>query len=327
MELNAPLHIHWEITNKCNFNCIQCYQQNDKVRDNLSDRDLMNIAKKIVDAGVFQVSVSGGEPFLVKNIVEILTYLKENNVDLVVCSNGSYLKDEHIDVMKNYKIPIQISLDSSFEEKNNKIRGNEQAFSLAISCIKKLINNNIEVSLAFCATKYNYLDIEGVTELCFKLGIQRLVIGEVLPVYGGFNYENLLFEEETYAEFLRCIKILQEKYSNIDIFVNSEWGFLYSDICGHAPCTALDRDFAILHNGYVTPCPFIRNPNYFLGNLLKMDVSTIWKKGKETAFYKAKHLGCSDKCKYYISCLGGCKAQLANTNGQIERKDPRCPLQ
>lgn len=51
MELNAPLHIHWEITNKCNFNCIQCYQQNDKVRDNLSDRDLMNIAKKIVDAG------------------------------------------------------------------------------------------------------------------------------------------------------------------------------------------------------------------------------------------------------------------------------------
>ena len=93
MELNAPLHIHWEITNKCNFNCIQCYQQNDKVRDNLSDRDLMNIAKKIVDAGVFQVSVSGGEPFLVRNIVEILTYLKENNVDLVVCSNGSYLQD------------------------------------------------------------------------------------------------------------------------------------------------------------------------------------------------------------------------------------------
>ena len=32
MELSAPLHIHWEITNKCNFNCMQCYQKNDETK-------------------------------------------------------------------------------------------------------------------------------------------------------------------------------------------------------------------------------------------------------------------------------------------------------
>lgn len=327
MELSAPLHIHWEITNKCNFKCMQCYQQNDAERKNLANEELMNIARKIVNAGVFQVSVSGGEPFLVENILEILSYLKQNNVDLIVCSNGGCIEDEYINTIKSYKIPIQISLDSYLEEKDNEIRGNEQAYELTVSCIKKLVKKDIDVSIAFCATKYNYQDIEGITKLCIDLGVRKLVIGEVLPIYGEFSCKDLLFEKKTYIEFLGYVKVLKEKYNNlVEIYVNSEWGFLYSDFCGHAPCTALDRDFAILYNGYVTPCPFIRNPKYFIGNISEMDVSTIWKLGKETEFYKAKHLGCDERCKYYELCLGGCKAQLANVDSQIERRDPRCPL-
>ena len=96
MRLTAPLHIHWEITNMCNYSCIHCYQKNDKMRYNLSPNQLMDIAMKMVKAGVFQVSISGGEPFLIKNIEDIVSFLVYHNIDVLICSNGSILEDKHI---------------------------------------------------------------------------------------------------------------------------------------------------------------------------------------------------------------------------------------
>ena len=327
MRLTAPLHIHWEITNMCNYSCIHCYQKNDKMRYNLSPNQLMDIAMKMVKAGVFQVSISGGEPFLIKNIEDIVSFLVYHNIDVLICSNGSILEDKHIDMLKKYRVPIQISLDSYNAEKHNKIRNNNTSFEDVISNIKKLINNDINLSVAFCATKYNYRNICGLIELCVNLKIKKLVIGEVMPIYGNFGKNYLMLTSEMYIKLFTDIKRAIKKYNDLlDIYINSEWGFIYDQKIDHAPCTALDRDFAILYNGYVSPCPFIRNPNYFIGNVLEYDIVQLWNLAKETNFYKYKHSGCMNECQFFEKCLAGCKADLANNNLNIERRDPRCPL-
>ncbi len=328
MILSAPLHIHWEVTNKCNYKCKHCYQQHDGKRVTLPTDDLLFIANQIVKAGVFQVSISGGEPFSVDGILDILDFLKNNNIRTIICSNGSQINSDTILALKNMDMPVQISLDSCIEKKHNEFRGSENAFDVAVTAIRLLNSAEINTSVAFCATQYNYEDFEGVVKLCIDLGVKHIVVGEMIPVRGGDETNgNLLFSLDTYKIFSEKLKNIIIKYNgSISIHVNSEWGFVVSDFYDHAPCTAFDRDFAILADGSVSPCPFIRNPLYFIGNVLENTIEDLWIKAKRTSFYKCKNLGCDNSCSYYEKCLGGCKAQLANSNQNISRRDLRCPI-
>ena len=328
MILSAPLHVHWEVTNECNYRCKHCYQQNDEKRVTLPTQELMFIAEQIVSSGVFQVSISGGEPFFVNDIFEILDYLSLNNVKIVICSNGSQIHSDALKKLQQLSVPVQVSLDSHIAKKHNDFRRSNNAFEDAVDTIRKLVNSNINTSVAFCATQYNFMDLEGVIKLCIDMGVSNLVIGEMIPIRGGTaENSNLLFPLETYNIFTKNIKALIEKYRCfISIHINSEWGFIVSDFYEHVPCTAFDRDFAILSDGSVSPCPFIRNPNYFVGNVLSSTIEELWMKAKQSKFYLEKHLGCDNSCTYYEKCLGGCKAQLANTNQDIGRRDLRCPI-
>lgn len=112
MILSAPLHVHWEVTNECNYRCKHCYQQNDEKRVTLPTQELMFIAEQIVSSGVFQVSISGGEPFFVNDIIEILDYLSLNNVKIVICSNGSQIHSDALKKLQQLSVPVQVSLDS-----------------------------------------------------------------------------------------------------------------------------------------------------------------------------------------------------------------------
>lgn len=324
MELTAPLHIHWEITNECNFNCMQCYQKNDEQKSMLSSDEILAVATKIIDANIFQVSISGGEPFMVPVLYEVLRKFKENNLDVLICSNGSYIHEKDAQQLKEYGIPVQISLDSYIKDKNNIIRGNSEAFDLAIGAIQCLVKNGVDVSVAFCASRFNYMDFLGIARLCSELNVKKLVLGEMLPVRGD-NENQYLFSKDDYVNFLREAKEVKESlHDEVDIYINCNWGFIVDDSFQHAPCTALDRDCAILYNGIVVPCPFIRNPEYYLGNVLNESIEQIWCNSKNSYFYKYKHCGCDKDCSYYTKCMSGCKAELANKNLSLERRDPRC---
>lgn len=274
MELSAPLNVHWEITNECNFNCLQCYQRSDNNRCHLTDNQILYVASQIVEAGIFQVSLSGGEPFMVPVLFDVIRLFKKNNIDVIVCSNGSLISDTHAALLRELDVPIQISLDSSNEQLNNQIRGHQQAFNLALNAIDILVRHSVDVSISFCATKNNFMDLGGVAKTCISHNVKKLIIGEMLPVRSDVQNKNLLSRKE-YIAFLENARKIKDELESLEIFINTNWGFIIDSYFDHAPCTALDRDFAILYNGYVTPCPFIRHMKYYLGNILDESIKEI----------------------------------------------------
>lgn len=323
MGLDAPLNIHWEITNECNFHCIQCYQQNDEAHTRLTDAQILSVAHDIVDCGIFQVSLSGGEPFMVSVLYDVIDLFKRNHIDVLVCSNGSYISERDIKPLLDFEVPVQISLDSSDEKTNNLIRGHPQAYKLALRAIDLLVKSGVDVSIAFCASKRNYMDLDGVAETCVAHGVRKLVVGEMLPVRGDTKNESLLTRSD-YISFLKYAKRVKQDNRDLEVYINTNWGFIIDADFDHAPCTALDRDFAILYNGNVTPCPFIRNPDYYLGNVLTQGIKDIWSQSKFSEFYLKKHSGCDRSCAEYERCMSGCKAEAANRGWPLEGRDLRC---
>lgn len=325
--MSAPIHVHWEITSLCNLKCLHCYQQSDgSTRQYVGNDILHSIARKLIEGGVFQLTLTGGEPFLVGGLQDLVRYLNDSGITPQISSNGTLIDRAAVSWLRSVRARLQISLDSDEPKVHDYIRRRKGAFELALRGIDLLQEHDIPVSLAFCANRQNFRGTEGVVSLAISKGIEVLAIGEVVPLY-GHCHDELAFTPVQYEQFVDIVVGLRQTYGDcIDIQFISEWGFLYSNAVEHSPCTAMDRDMAVFYDGRVLPCPFIRHESYTIGNLLDSDVEQLWHSEAAARFRAQKHLGCDSTCQHFPTCKGGCKASLANRGMPITHTSPSCPL-
>ena len=62
------MKICWAITSSCNKNCKYCFRF---VKNDVSLSDKKRVLNSLIKKNVREISFCGGEPFLVRNIVEI----------------------------------------------------------------------------------------------------------------------------------------------------------------------------------------------------------------------------------------------------------------
>lgn len=71
--LKVPLYAQLEITDLCNHKCIHCYhldsELNNRPIEVINDKTVLECAQRLVDNNIFEVSITGGEPFIKKKIV------------------------------------------------------------------------------------------------------------------------------------------------------------------------------------------------------------------------------------------------------------------
>ena len=88
--LSAPLDVHIAITNKCNLRCPYCYA-NDKnflEHNDMTLEQIINVIDKCVDANIFKISWSGGEPLCRPELFEILKYAHKKGFKQSIITNG-----------------------------------------------------------------------------------------------------------------------------------------------------------------------------------------------------------------------------------------------
>jgi len=98
-KLEAPLIAQLELTDKCNIKCLHCYHLDpnflSKTND-LEEKDMIFLAKKIVKSGIFDVVLTGGEPLTRKKLVtSLVKYFKDNNIHVSLNTN-LLLMDEYV---------------------------------------------------------------------------------------------------------------------------------------------------------------------------------------------------------------------------------------
>lgn len=144
------------ITQACNFNCYFCHRegisQNKKTLLDVDDICYIyeNANKKL---GFDTMTISGGEPLLVKNIVDIARSLYERGCKTTIVTNGSLL-NKNFEIGK-YISKINISLHTLEEKEYEKIVGKEDQFNVVINNIKEFrkMYPNIEINLNYALIK------------------------------------------------------------------------------------------------------------------------------------------------------------------------------
>ena len=166
-----PLVATWVTTYLCPLKCPMCYQIRKKSED-LSTEDSKNMIWALQQAGVYFLHLTGGEPLVRKDIIEIIKYAKKD-LGMHVSLNTS-CTDPHnqiYDVAKELDTLI-ISFDG-MEENHDKNRG-KGSFKKNIEVIKEIRKRGLKVNVTtnMCYGDHNKDDVPKLTALAKELNVK-----------------------------------------------------------------------------------------------------------------------------------------------------------
>lgn len=160
------------ITNQCNSNCIMCpiseiARQTSKI-ENIEN--LIAISELIPNEN-HHITITGGEPFLLKkNIFILFEYLRNNltNVEFLLLTNGRALADEkYFNLFKTYrphKLLVGIPLHGNNAQLHDLITQAPGSFNQSVVAIKRLIKSDIATELRIVVSKLNIDYMQEIAE-------------------------------------------------------------------------------------------------------------------------------------------------------------------
>lgn len=302
--LSAPIEIEFEITNKCNMNCVHCAvgAKNTSKENELTTEQIKDIFEQMKEMKIFAVTLTGGEPFIRPDIFELLHYADNLGIRVHILTNGLLINENNIELIPQ-NVKIQLSIDGLGEVYDG-IRGvgNFDKLEKVISLLKK---HNRAFSGCFVYSNKNKENLDATMEYCLKNNI-RLKINTLLPF--GRAYENLGYldpELDSDAERLfsnRKIKIqaYRERYAKKFPHGRPLNIFDYFEIFQKSfqACDAGRTDLWITSTGIVYPCPNLAAIEQLpLGSLSESSLSEIWNNKNSEEFRNTYNWSAFSDCQ------------------------------
>lgn len=334
-------HCQIEITGKCNMKCEHCRAW-EEAKVHMS----LELYKKGIDFAVseadsdFRLTVSGGEPFLHPNLIEMMKYAKNKGIeDVIITTNGSLVTLDKLKELKDIgfkNLTVQISVDSFNFEEHNKFRNFPKAFELAMKAFDLAKEVGIDSSLRSSITPDRINQIEGLVNLAIKKGAKRIGIGSVIPAGKGKENKSLLMNCNQKRIFLEKIAELKVQHPEIDITTEDPLKFALKDCPWeygdydisqegfYGGCSAGISGFNIDSEGIITPCAVLLEK---IVDLKKLNLEEAKKEYVSSEVIKNlfnRNLkGKCASCKLKRLC-GGCRAVAAGTNEDYLGEDTTC---
>lgn len=140
------------ITNNCNLQCQGCFVEKLKGEQmTLSDwQKIINQAKQL---GVFAFLIAGGEPFLMKDLLDLIASNKDRV--FAIFTNGTCINNEQLQFLKKTSnLAIVLSLEGD-ERLTNQRRG-EKVYKKVLTTLKNLSKQGVLSGISITVTKDNY---------------------------------------------------------------------------------------------------------------------------------------------------------------------------
>lgn len=272
--------LHFELSSRCNERCIHCYIPDNKknMGFDMPIAKVKSLLDEYAAMGGIHVTLSGGEAFLHKDIIDIARYCREKDFEISILSNLIALKNEQIEALKPLNISmIQVSLYSMNPEIHDFITTVKGSFEKTKAAIEKLVAADIPVQISCPIMKANCHGYDKVLDYAKSLKIKAQT-DYIIMARADLDTENLanrlslketeevlrnIIEHDTlYRDLLKNQPISEEIKSNRERYLKQPvCGVGYDNCC-------------ITTNGDVYPCPGWQD--YILGNVYKQSLQAIW---------------------------------------------------
>lgn len=276
---NSPSSIAIDITSKCNFKCLHCFNESGEVKnDDLSDEQLLNAFEQMKDMGLITVCLCGGEPMMRYDLAKkALKILKGHVGQVNMVSNGWFATKENLQELKSLGLhSYQVSLDGKNAFQHDNFRNKPGAFDRAINAIKMAKQVGLTVSTATTPNKFNYKSISEIIDLCYSLGVSLMRSMPLIPMGRGHINQNIMLSADEYIYYQFKMKQAVYKYQYL---MSIEWGdpidhLFRMPINAQANLKTFHVD--IKSNGNIVPSTYLP---IVVGNIKETTLKEFWEKG------------------------------------------------
>lgn len=172
------------VANKCNYRCPFCHNegQEKQAKTNLmSLDDFVSLIDLLANENIEELNISGGEPFVNKNIVDMIEYAHSNlSCDISCATNLSLITPEQIEQLAKTRIKFNIQFPYVNEIAFHKSTGNGN-LSEILHKIKLIREADINIGLNTVIQNSNATDYEQIV----MFAIENELPLKFLPKIGG----------------------------------------------------------------------------------------------------------------------------------------------
>lgn len=313
-EANHQIYsVIFEITPKCNFNCVHCYLHNHHTSEEMSYEEIIRIIDILYEKEVLFLTLTGGDIFTRSDFLDIYLCAKKKGFIIELYTNGALITDEAIEVFDKYPpLLVDISLYGSCEETYKKVTGVSGAFTKVIDNIEKMIEKGIRVSLKAPVINLYFDELPQIKAIAEKYSLPFRTGFEIFPSIDNDprvqNYAVPLKDSLAYEfkEFDKKPRTFGEEWETelVDLLKDRP---LFRCKIGRASC-------AIDYEGKMCPCMSFRHA----GEKLTLEnFDRLWHQfGKYLEMRASENYKCL-KCKAYDFC-DICPAMMQFVHGDLE---------
>jgi cyclic pyranopterin phosphate synthase len=148
-------YIRLSISDVCNFKCGYCLPDGYRIdksdnRKFISKEEISRLAKALSELGVSKIRLTGGEPTIRKDFIDIIKDIKKNSgiKKTVITTNGYKLNKIAKDIKNSGLDGINISIDSLNSNTFKQITGHDRLYEIldGIKELQKLNFKNIKIN-------------------------------------------------------------------------------------------------------------------------------------------------------------------------------------
>ena len=336
-----------EITQQCLQKCVHCSSvASSDSRQTLTKDEILRIAQDFANLGGKTMELSGGEPLLHDEAIDIIPTLRSLGIKVNIFTCGKITNNDDFEsimkqkakALKKQKVDkIVFSIHGANAQTHDDITRTKNSFNHAVRFIQELVNEKLYVGIHFVPMSPNFEEFKDLVEFGVRLGVREIAVLRFVPQgRGEENKESLMLDKEAVAQLIELLAE-SEKRKDIRIKIGSHLDFTFL-LDGSSPkqCMAGIRKCLVESNGDVIPCAVFKgmtdkdNNDYVAGNVRKTSLGEIWRTSKIfqkfRAFDPRSLKGECATCQYLLSCRGRCPAQRIYDHGEFyQGPDNYCP--
>ncbi|MCP3979684.1 MAG: radical SAM protein [bacterium] len=342
-----PYVVSWNLTYRCNLACEHCYLdaggsplvQSEAFADR-GELDTDGCRKVVDDIAQFAPEaltiLTGGEPLLRRDILEIIRYANGKKLWVVVGTNGVSITPTLADLLKKEGVRgLALSLDALDAERHDGFRAIQGAWKNTVRGARILHERGLPFIVQTTVGSHNLTQLDGIADFAYdEMGASVWNLYFLVQTGRGEFVSDITPQQ--YDDVLAQLSQIQQRYRG-KMLVNAKCAphyvkqlyaedpdspFIKSYAGGAGACPAGTHYMGIRPNGDVTPCPYLP---VFGGNLKHSTLTELWNTSEPFVRIRERNDldGRCGACEFNGLC-GGCRARAYGVTGDYLAEDPLC---
>lgn len=201
-------YAQWSITGHCNYSCRHCFMSApDYHGTDLTSLQCDRILDELLDNGILNIALTGGEPFVSPHFHYILDGIAQRGLTLdTLYSNGRMIDDDLLTDLEQRNLHPEFNISFDGAGWHDWLRGVEGAEQDALRALRLLHERGYVTTSSVCLHRHNIGDLRENVNLLASLGLSHVKFNIIAPTGRWKNEtEHFISADEAYQAILDYI--------------------------------------------------------------------------------------------------------------------------